>query len=464
MISTAAKIPLQGPRLLVGITPAFTKLVAVVALFLTISAALIVNEGSLFKFGYYLISWYCFIFVFHKNESGTFIFAFMFNSALISIYYLIQTHVYPDSYGTTSPLGSWTDDSFFFSLIADSVPPGLETRVEYFAYSHPYSSFIAFISPFQIHHPMDSIFFQSGIAAVLATFTRLFMIQNRADEPTANAAFLMVLICPFLLMNGGALHLRDTMSAALFIYSLSCLNSGRWPLAVLAGVAQLAIRPGTALILVPAYFIIFLPSTKDVNATRLVAFFVGLPAAVLLGAAVGSNLIDVSVFLNYFDRVNLDGREIIADLKADASANQIFLAIQDQPFLIKFFLNGIYMFLYPFFSPSSAFAGIHFDTRAVLLNFVAPIEAIWLNAWFFAGVLTRKKALLKQRNLVVAMFVSLLAIGTYSLQTRHKTIIYPLYYAIVAVGLVKSTSAERRLGYALSGLIFAVELFVAFRS
>lgn len=433
------------------------------ALLMTLGGILYVNPYSVLGFAYYLLIWHVLIFLFHRRDLGTFSFAFSINSGLIALYYVVQTYVYPETYGTSSPLGSWTDDSYFFSLVADSVPTGMQVREYYYLYSHEFSNVLKAVSLLPIHHPMDVIFFQSGTAALLSTFVRRFMLVNGNDLKSANAAYVLTIICPFLLMNGGALLLRDTFAAALFIYSLSCVSERKWLLAVLAIMTQLAIRPGTAIILLPAYFIIYLPNLRGLDAKKLAAFVFGLPVLVIIGVGLGANLIDSSIFLQYLDRISLDGREVIADLTADANANQIFLAIQNMPFVLKFSLNGIYMFLYPFFNPASAFVGQFFDTRAILLNLVVPIETLWLNAWFFAGAITKFKAIPQQRNVVVAIIVSLLILGTYSLQTRHKTIIYPIYYVIVAIGFARSTKAERRFGYIVSSALLASQIAINVR-
>ena len=104
-----------------------------------------------------------------------------------------------------------------------------------------------------------------------------------------------------------------------------------------------------------------------------------------------------------------------------------------------------------------------FDLRSFLLNIVAPIYSLWLNAWFFAGALRGKPVIDRQRAITVAMVVILMLVGTYSLQTRHKTIIYPLYYLLIAVGFAKATQNSRRLGYALAGLLFFVQVASQFR-
>jgi hypothetical protein len=430
---------------------------------MTLAGILIVNPHSLMNFSYYLFLFCTFIFVFHKDEMPSFLMAFTVNSALISVFYIVQTTVYPESFGTSSPLGSQTDDSFFFALTADSIPPALLLRENYSLYTSPYSDLIRFVSFLPIHHPMDVIFFQSGVAAILTTFLRRFTIQHTGDIRLANIAYFFALFCPFLLMNGGALLIRDTLGAALLIYSLACLNKKQWPLALAAIIIQVAIRPGTGLILLPVYYLVFLPGIRQFSAGRASKLILGLPIIMVVGLVLAASFLDLTAYQSYFENMSLSGRDYSNALQVDQTANKILLSFQEMPFLIRFFLNGAYIFLYPFLSVAAAFPGEHFDLRSVLLSLVAPAESFWLNAWFIAGLFTRVRVATQQRQIGLAVLATFLLIGTYSMQTRHKTIIYPLYYFIVAIGFAKSEAAERRIGYAVSTVLIVLQILAMIR-
>jgi hypothetical protein len=270
------------------------------------------------------------------------------------------------------------------------------------------------------------------------------------------------MLCPFLMMNGGVILVRDTFAAALFVYSLSCINDRKWLLAIGALAVQFAIRPGTALILIPAYFVLNLAYVRRLTAGRSAILAVGLPLVLLAAAGFAAVFIDVSRYQNYIDTMGLGGRDY-SELTTDPSGNQILLAIQQMPFWEKFPLNGAYMFVYPFFGLSTAFGGPFFDMRFVAMNFVFPILALWFNAWFFAGVITRAKVGGGHRLIVLAFGFTLLLVGTYSLQSRHKTIIQPLYYLIGAIGMRRASPGERQVGYVASGALLLVEIAISLR-
>jgi hypothetical protein len=435
-------------------------LVGGIAATITVGATFYVHSYSIALYVYYFALWSTFIYIFHRKNFRDFAFAYVVNSLAIAVFFLIQTYVYPESYGTTSPLGSWTDDSFFFALAADSAPPSLELRNSYYLYSQPFSTIVRLVTLLPTSHPMDVIFFQSGVAALLATFTKRFMWQMSSDLKLSNAAYLLAITCPFLMMNGGVIFIRDTFVAALLIYSLSCLFDRRFILAGAAIVLEIVLRPGTGFILLPAIALIYLAGGRMLGSRNIAVAALCLPLAVLV-------LSRVSIFSDLLPQysasiaqVSVTGREVFNDLRADAGANAIFLALQEQPFLIRFVLNGVYMFVYPFLAPIDAFNTPYFDVRTVMMSLVIPVYAFWLNAWFIAGAITRVRAMNRQSLVLWGMIVTLLIVGTYSLQTRHKTIIYPLYFLIIAIGMVRAKPSERQIGYAASFALVAVQLVI----
>lgn len=431
-----------------------------------------VNPHSIAHFVYYFFLWSAFIAIFHSEEAPCFALAFFVNSAFIAVFFVVQTNVYPDSYGTTSPLGAQTDDSYFFSLLANEIPANLLVRDQYFEYSHTFTTLIRILTPLPIVHPLDAIFFQSGTAALLATFTRRLALQITSDRHLADIVFAFVVVCPFLMMNGGVILIRDTFAAALLAYTLSSLLDRRYLLAIGAVLLQLAVRPGTGLILLPVILIVFLSDIRSLVRRYPVwapVALIGIPLGlVALGATFWEELVSLApdLFADVLLRtatVDLQGRDIFDDLVATENVNRVFLAIQDLPLPVKVVLNAAYMFLYPFLSPRIALATEYFDLRALTMNLVFPVYAIWLNAWFIAGAIGRSPVASRQRQIIAAVVVGLILIGTYSLQTRHKTILYPLYYIVVAIGLCRSSPAERRVGYWCSAMLTLFQIVFAFR-
>lgn len=443
--------------------------VGVVAAILTTLGIVVVHPHALPHFAYYAAFWVVIIAVVERESLPDFSLAFVVNAVFTAAFFLIQTRIYPESYGTTSPLGSWTDDSYFFALVADDIPALLEVRDNYFLYSHPFTDFIRLVTVFRIDHPMDVMFFQSGIAAALATFSKRFMWRMSENPQLAATVFLLTMICPFLMMNGGVILLRDTATAALFVFSLYSLESGRHLTAVGALAMLVAVRAGTALIFLPAYGIIY--SAEIWEFLKKHAWWAVGVGATLVGLGIwafleSEFLMEWAIYVMTGNAegggVGLLGREVYETILAYGT-NEVLLRIQEQPFAIKLVLNGAYIFLYPFLSLKEAFGTPHFDLRSFTMTLVTPLYAFWLNAWFIAGAVTRVQVTRKQRRIVLAAVASFLMIGTYSLQTRHKTTLYPLYYFVTSVGLVAAGPVARRIGYVASALLVLLQVALMFR-
>jgi hypothetical protein len=438
--------------------------IAMLAAAVTILGILLVNPSSIANFAYYFLLWNCVVLLLNREDSGNFAFAFVVNSAFIAIYVFIQSTTYPDTYGTTSWHSvSWADDSYFFTLTADSFPPDLLARPFYWEYQHTFSNLIRLVTPLRIEHPLDVLFFQSGTAAMLSTFTSRLAWQWSGDRKLSNTVFVFALVCPFLMMNGGVILIRDTFAAALLVYSLCCLNERRFVLAAVAVAWQLALRPGTAVLLMPAYLILYWPEVLAFVRRHPVLVATGSTVFVLACVQLTSFAIEFLESRYGVLKIGFLGRELIADLTADPDANALFLRIQEMPFVVKLFLNGAYIFLYPFLTLRTVLDADYFDVRNFLLSIGIPIYAFWLNSWFFGGTVSAGEGLKRRRAIVVTIVVVLVLVGIYSLQTRHKTIIYPLYYLIIAYGFLHATPSARRVGYILSGALVLLQLAATLR-
>ena len=65
-----------------------------------------------------------------------------------------------------------TDDTYFFSLLAERVPYDMPLRQYYAEYDHPYATFLDFISFYDVHHLMDIIWANLIPLVLLPVLTR----------------------------------------------------------------------------------------------------------------------------------------------------------------------------------------------------------------------------------------------------------------------------------------------------
>jgi hypothetical protein len=433
------------------------------ALIFAVVATSIVHPHAILLLGYYLVGWNALIYFFHREQFRDFLFAFLVSTAFIGLFYLIQTANFPDAYGATSPLSmSWTDDTHFFSLAADEIPGGFPVRPGYYLYFQPFSAIIKTLTLLHTDHPMDVIFFQAGVTALISSFSKAFVKTLGSDDAVARTVFTLTLLCPFMMMNGGVILLRDTFAAAMLIYGLACWNQHKFPHAIVAIALQIAIRPGTAIILMPTYALFFFAGSGKRNTPQifaLAALCVGV-TAVLLGTHVVETI--TGSLSGNLKSMSWTGRDNYGDLTV-GDMNKILLKILDLPLVFRFPLTGAYIFAYPFFGPANAISPYGFDLRAITLNVLYPLYALWVNGWLIAGAITRTRAFRHQKLTIFCLVGTLILIGNYSLQTRHKTVLMPLIYVIAAVGMRKASPDERKIGFALSFAMIAAEAAVALR-
>jgi hypothetical protein len=428
---------------------------------LTLSIISLINIESIRFYFYFFLFGLLLILILDKKEVKSFAFPFLINGLFSVLYIAIQSYVYPNTFGTTSPLGSWTDDSYFFALCADTIPNDMYIRDYYWEYTHFYTEIIKFFTPFKIHFPLDVIFFQSCIAGILSIYTKQFAEQITNNVKIGKYVYYLCTFSPFFLMHGGAILMRDTFVAALFMLTLTSLNRKRYLVAIIAMGLQFPLRIGTGFILLFVCFFIYLPMIKSFFMNRkyliifsiiIIVYFSFYIEIILSYTGLDAILIQKGI--------SLAGREVFEALEEGNNGNVIFLFIQKQNILIKSILSGLYIFLYPFLNFKGIFTSAGLDIRTLLLNFIYPIILIGLNAWFFAAYLSSRKQF---KSLLISLILGFILIGVFSLQTRHKTILLPLYYIVVAIGYEYSTRSAKKIGFLLSSIWLLIQVVLTFR-
>ncbi len=426
-----------------------------------------VNPYSLIGYGYYLAIWTIFMFVFDRKELPDFLTAFLVNGLLTAAFVVVQIYNFPGSYGTTSPYGSQTDDSYFFSLIADAVPSDMETRDNYHAYRSGFSDLIRYLTPFRVEHPLDVLYFLSGVSGLIAAYSRQLAIQFTGDAAIGHRAYVLCLVCPLCLMTGGAILVRDTFVGALLVLSLCCINRRRhWAFACCT-LMQFVLRPGTALIILPLYVVIYahhIPyAGRDTYSRRLVLPLLLLSACTFVGFFV---LQDEVLALLEANTIVLGefSRQGMVDSYLEAGGRGTFVWIQMQSLPVKLVLAPAYMLLNPFLSLDGMISSSHFDARIFLMNLAYPLLAFFVHAWVVGALVSRHAASANCRRLMAALLLGYFMIGVFFLESRHKTILQPLYYVLAAVGWRWATPAARAVGFAISSLWLLLQVAFYFRA
>ncbi len=428
---------------------------------LTCSIVGYLHPTSILGYAYFLLLWTLFITLFDRHELPLFFPAYFVNALLTSLYFAVQIYNYPETHGTTSPHGYQTDDSYFFSLIADEIPAGLQTRDLFYRYQEGFSTFIRFLTPFRVVHPLDVIFFTSGVAGMLCVYTHQYARLITSDPRVARTAYLLCLLCPFLLMNGGAVLVRDTFIAGLVMLSLCCIYRRLYLGFLACIVLHLYLRPATGLLILPVLAALHISEIahafRDSDARKRLLFL--LFFLVLFSSAAYAFFIeDIRILLQEktVDLTQMTRSVTVND--PSPSGRGAFLWVQQLPGLQRLLLATIYMFLTPFLTwtvqPTEGF-----DLRILLVSVIYPLYIFWVHAVALAGLISKHPHLQKAWVIFGSFLVGCFLIGVYSTQSRHKTIIQPLYYVLAGIGWHWADPVARKVGAILSVVWLLVQIF-----
>jgi hypothetical protein len=418
----------------------------------------IVRPLSIVGYFYYLALWTVFFAVVDRREIGRLMCAYTVTGLMAACYIVIQSNACPESYGTTTPGGSQTDDSYFFSLMADTIPDGLPTRPGFEQSSSGYSDIVKHLTPFRIEHPLDVVFFMSGVAGLASVYTRRFAILLTRDQRIGSKAFWLCLFCPLMLMNGGAVLVRDTLVAGLFMFSLCSLYRRKYLLLLLCTLLQFYLRPGTALILLVLHGFLLAPDILNLVRTAKLSFPLAACAVFGVLGLVGLWILqDKLLALLAANNISLlQLRRDGLDEYISAGGSGAFAVIQQSPFLLRAPLSAAFMWFVPFFYPTGILEPVGWDTRAFLLGLVYPIWILPVHACVFALIVSRVRVDLL--GLIGAFACACFLIGMISLESRHKTVIQPLYYVLAAAGWCTASFRAKLIGYSIAGSGLAAQI------
>lgn len=465
--------PHDKPRIQLGDVQQATLFLNLVIVVIILIATAWVNVHSILGYISHLCTWLLFILAFDRKQFILFLTAFNLNALFTIIFVVVQLYYFLEGYGTTSPFSlSQTDDSYFFSLIADHIPIGLETRPHYDLYSSGFTDLIRFVSRFTVSQPLDVLYFQSGIAALLAVYAKE-VAAKLANAPRAlNIAYWLSLCSPLLMMNGGVILLRDTFVAAVFILSVHCVISKRLWAFVLCCCFQFYLRPGTAMILLCVLGVLYsreishaISRLRFPRAFVYMAVLTGMMAGVLFVFR-GTIIHKLTVETDLLEQVDFElakftstGRVNEGDaLGVEAGGSGTFAWIVKQPLPLRLLFSPAYVVLSPFFNPTGAIVNNRIDLRLIGINVLGPLFAFFVHAWVITGLIGAGGSVSSNRRLFIAYLFGCLLIGVYSMQSRHKVILEPLYYVLAAAGFKQSVGHVRWIGFVVSGLWLGIQL------
>ncbi|WP_158666595.1 hypothetical protein [Salinibacter altiplanensis] len=379
---------------------------------------------------------------------------FVFYSGLIIIVYYINYITFPEFYGFTPASIAGTDDSYFYSLVASSLPADFPTREFYHTRTHPYELLMEWGTPFTIEHPFEILFFNAVGAVFIPVFSRSLAQVVTKDERVARLTFWLVALCPFL-MNHSLVLVRDGWTAALFAGSLAFFLRGKFVRAAVLGAVLFFLRVASGLQLGLVAGIMSLLFLYRLESRKKQVLYLGGAAALGIIALT----IVYPILISQAQR--LAGGEIIGllyrETYLDVISSDSFLGrINSQPLPIRLPAALLFFISFPFFAPETVTAKGSFVWRG-FMNCIYSIAFIFYFKFLVQGMI--KGIIGKSDFSRITVFSTIILISLLSqasMQLRHKTVVMPMIYLLISYGYYNSSKIGRQIGwFALFGIAVA---------
>lgn len=373
---------------------------------------------------------------------------FAFYSTIIIVLYFAHYLTLPEYYGFSGGLGVGTDDSHFYTLVADRLPSDFPVRLDYWLRDAPYAVFLRAINPFPVAHPLDVLFFNAIPATFIPIFTKRLTLEITGQPRVARLAFILTALGPILMMNGLIL-IRDGWTAALFTGTILFFVQHRHVPTFLAATLLffLRIASGLQLLLALFCFATLAYGSRVSTSKRIISFVViALGATAVLSIAypyILQYVTEERFFENPFFRSSF----VEEFLTIQQGRNLAIVAISQQSALIRAPLSFAYFLANPFFVPQTIWNQGFIVPRAVLASGFALAFLVFFIKNFVQGVIEAvKRGNLGIKIVTLVFCVLLLLVAQVSLQARHKTMIMPLMYILVAYGYHHGSQGARQIG------------------
>ncbi|MCS3643326.1 hypothetical protein [Salinibacter ruber] len=378
----------------------------------------------------------------------------LYSSLIIAAYY-VNYWTFPGFYGFTPGEIAGTDDSYFYSLVASSIPQDFPVRPGYYLSNHPYEFLMEWVSPHSITHPFDILFFNAVGAVFIPVYTRMLAYEITKDRRIAQLAFWLIALCPFML-NYTIILVRDGWTAALFAGSIVFYMRRQFGRAAVLGsiLFFLRIASGLQLLLVIGLLTLYYFSRFD-SVRVQTAYIFGTATASIAAVVISYPYLEYLIVKYGGGFIGLLFRENFLDVLQGMQPSSFFVIINQQPIYLRLPLAFLFFISFPFFVTENMFVQGEFVWRVALKCVYALLFIVYFK-WLVQGAIRLlQKEYLLPRMMFFAFSVLILLLSQASMQLRHKVMVMPLFYILVAYGYHRSTRFGRQLGL-IGGFAVAV--------
>ena len=431
-----------------------------------------INIASLISFVLFLlISIGVYRLLFDKNIKkivGLFLFYSLVAIILYLFQYAIVPPVIPGYEGFSGmPGGIGTDDSrYFYEAVYSraATPYLIEAGYDLQPFSKMLRIVVKVLS-FKDIHLFDLLFFNVFGVAFIPVFTSKVAHVLTEEKRFADLAYKFAMICPIIMINGLIL-MRDGWTAVLFIGAIYFLLSKRYILLAATSAALFYLRIASGVQLMIALFLF--------SYYQLRHYRFGYVKRSLLFLLYVVVILSVSIvlfpILSKYAEVERITENILfrehyveefmtksVELKGEPS---IAYTIYTKPTHLRIPLGFIFFLCEPFLSIKNlSFHGIYIPRAFLAQSFF--ILFLFYFKYLMQGVMyILKNKELAMRTVAVAFFILLLIVSQISIQLRHKTMLMPLFYILVAYGFYNKTKLGEILGIGGSLSLILVQFAV----
>ena len=390
-----------------------------------IIALTFVDQTSLFSYGYALVLLTATSYFVCKREIKDVFFTYHFYMFCAIILFSILRYQFPEYMGLNGGDAGRLDDNRFYAQLVDG-------RVTYYHIvsvddKMPYTFLLKWIYPFYINTPLNIIAVNVIPTAYLPIFVRRFSNLVIEDTKVAHYAFWYSMLCPFTLFFG-CIILRESFTVVMVIAGLCYFIQKKYiPLAVCV-TSLIWIRFGTLAFLIIGIIILYKFQLKRKRRTDLYFTFLifGVIVAFYLSYA----------FLQDFSGGKL-GDSVIRATDSERYEDSTIGAIMSLPFPVNIVLSSVFFMFIPLFSIPKPIEG-HIIMGFFFQSFLTPLFMFFLWKYIFNAsfvALCRRNSVKVKQILYMALLFAIL-LGTISMQSRHKTVLFPILCILAAYGRV----------------------------
>lgn len=433
---------------------------SIILLLISILAIVTIDPLSLLSFIFFLLLTLLLGRVFFKGEEQYhLILLFCFYTILTIIIYWFQYIQFPQNGGSTGEgIFGGTDDLYFFQ---EATNGGISYRGDRSMDMHHYSVFLQFfnnlIHIYKIPNRLDLLFVNILAFTFIPIFTRKVAETIDFSVTSARLAFYFSAVCPIMIINGLVL-VRDGWTAFLLIFSIYFVLKRKFLFVFLAVLLSFYLRIGSGAItlIFIAVLLLFIRGREIefFNSKRKILYIV------LLAVAVVVSITPIIYFLKTYGLYNTFYREGMSNyINSSGNIKSAAGFFYNLPAPLRISLGSLYYFGSPFLS----FDGIiynHSVTIRSLIYMTFPLLFVLYLTLFiqFISLLIRMDKTRIISLLFFTFLFSILLLSQLSVQIKHKTMLMPIFYLIVAFGYENRNRVSFLAAFSVAIVMFSLEV------